>query len=457
MASEKTIEEQNFKEVEVPLNKLHFFPENPRREQMADEDAIRTVLCQEEGVVNLARHLAAHGLNPLDRIAIIAHPKLPGHFVVVEGNRRLCALQLLRDPERTPKAVAKKTFAKLKIDGIPVKANITAVLFAKEDGARTWMSVKHEGEQGGIGTAEWDSTQKARFNRQGSTGQTRPKNPNEQSLALLDYAESNGLLTSAERSKIAITTIRRYLSNPNVRAALALLNGEDLTTDADIQQFEAGLRRFLLDAIPSDDPKAPSAVNSRTTSAERISYAEKLRQDGVTPSDRNETPYKPESKSANAKSPSATATSTKRSKRNPDLRPYVVRTDFREVSGDPALARMVGEGKKLRVDDFVFSANYLVRSILERVVNLYAKRNGVGATRDLEKLITACAKHAENQTPPAPRAVVQVMNKTASNQHLSHAPDTLGAGVHGGVIPSAKDIRRNWDTLQPVYDWLLTH
>ena len=441
----------------MPLNQLHFFPQNPRREPMADEDAIRTVLCQEEGVVNLARHLAKHGLNPLDRIAIIAHPKLPGHFVVVEGNRRLCALQLLRDPERTPKTSAKKIFAKLKTEGMPLPATIPGVLFAKEGGARTWMSVKHEGEQGGIGTVEWDSPQKARFNRQGSTSQTRPKNPNEQSLTLLDYAEATGLLTAEERGKIAITTIRRYLSNPNVRAALALLNAEDLTTDADIQQFNAGLRRFLLDAIPSEDQKNPSAVNSRTSSAERIAYAEKLRQDGVAPAKRDVTPYKPESTAAAATVSNATAVVAKRSKRSPDLRPYVVRTDFREISGDATLARMVIEGKKLRVDDFVFSANYLVRAILERIVNLYAKRNGIGASRDLEKLISACAKHAETSTPPAPRAVVQILNKTASNQHASHAPDTLGAGVHGGVIPSARDIRRNWDTLQPVFEWLLAH
>lgn len=456
MAKQKMIEEQNFEVISAPINKLHFFPQNPRREPMMDEDAIRTALCEEEDVVNLAKHLSVYGMNPLDRIALIAHPKLPGHYVVVEGNRRLCALQLLRDPERAPKASAKKIFAKLSVEGISVQANISAVLFAKEDGARTWMSVKHEGEQGGIGTVDWDATQKARFNRQGATGQTRPKNPNVQSLALLDYAEAKGLLSADERGNIAITTITRYLTNPNVRAALALLNSEDLTTDATSDQFDTAIRRFLLDAVPTGDPKAPPSVSSRTSSSERKAYAEKLRQDGVAPTERGEAPYVPSSK-AESTSAASKATAGKRSKRNPDLRPYVVRTDFRDISGDAALSRMVIEGKKLRVDDFVFSANYIVRAILERTINLYAKRHGIGVTRDLEKVITACAKHAEKRTPAAPRQIVQVMNKTASNQHASHAPDTLGAGVHGGVIPSAKDIRRNWDTLQPVFDWLLAN
>jgi hypothetical protein len=454
MAKQKVIEEQNFAEISAQINLLHFFPENPRREPMADDEAIRMTLCEDEGVLKLAEHVSVHGLNPLDRIAVIAHPKLPGHYIAVEGNRRLCALQLLRDPDRAPKASAKKSFKKLSAEGIAVPSSIKAVLFSKEEGARTWMSVKHEGEQGGIGTVNWDATQKARFNRKGSTGTTRPKNPNVQALALLDYATAKGLLSSEERDRIAITTITRYLSNPNVRAALALINADDLTTNADTDQFDTAILRLLFDAMPTGDPVAPPTVNSRTSSKERTAYAERLRNEGIAPTEREKAPYIPTSKAVNTSNGNNTTTN-KRSKRSPDIRKYVVNTNFREGSGDSALARMVKEGKTLVVEDFVFSANYIIRAVLERTINLYAKRHGIGANRDLEKLIVACAKHAETSTPAAPRAIIQVMNKTATNQHASHAPDTLGAGVHGGIIPTAKDIRRNWDTLQPVFEWLL--
>ena len=49
MAKQEIVDEQNFEEVSASLNQLHFFPQNPRREPLADEDAIRAVLCQEEG------------------------------------------------------------------------------------------------------------------------------------------------------------------------------------------------------------------------------------------------------------------------------------------------------------------------------------------------------------------------------------------------------------------------
>lgn len=445
--------------IKASISKLHFYPQNPRREPNDDQDAIRKELCEEEGVVSLARHVSEHGINPLDLPAVIPHPKLPGHFIVVEGNRRLCALQLLRDPERAPTPASRKVFSKLNAEGIALPSSISVIKFEDADAARIWMSVKHEGEQGGVGTVEWNASQKTRFNQQGERSVTRPKNPNLQALALLDYAQANSLITADERARIALTTVTRYLTNPNVRAALALLNAEDLTTDALPMQFDVAVRRFLLDALPTGEPGVVPAVSSRTSSAERKLYAEKLRQDGFAPTIRDQTPYSPAANAAQAAAAAVASTpaASGRSKQNPDIRPYLVKPGFKESTGDKVLARLVREAKNTRVDDFVFSANYLVRAILERMIVLYAKPHGIGgSTRDLEKWIEACAKHAAAATPPAPRNVVQIMNKTASNMHAGTAPDTLGAGVHGGIIPSGKDIRRAWDTLEPVFVWLLS-
>ena len=445
------------KTIAAPISKLHFYPQNPRREPNEDQDAIRKELCEEEGVINLGRHLSRHGINPLDLPAVIDHPKLPAHFVVVEGNRRLCALQLLRDPERAPTPASRKAFEKLKAEGVVLPAQISAVRFGDAEAARVWMSVKHEGEQGGVGTVEWNASQKTRFNQQGERSLTRPRNPNVQALALLDYAEANALVTPEERGVIALTTITRFLTNPHVRASLALLNGDDLTTDALPMQFDAAIRRFLHDALPTGKLNEKPPVSSRTSSSERKLYAEKLRQEGVAPTARDQTPYSPALNAAKAAAAATAAPAAARSKQNQDTRTYLIKSSFRETSGDKVLSRLVREGKSTRVDDFVFCANYLVRAILERMVVLYAKPHGIGgSTRDLERWIEACAKHAAKAVPTAPRQVVQIMNKTASNMHAGTAPDTLGAGVHGGIVPLGKDTRRAWDTLEPVFVWLLS-
>lgn len=115
-------------DVVVPFNKLHFDPHNPRNEPEDDEEKIRTEFGAQEETTRLAAHMAEHGQNPLDRLAIIKHPKLPDHFVVREGNRRLSAMQLLRDPERAP-TNTRKTFTRLAASGVPIPDQVQAVLF----------------------------------------------------------------------------------------------------------------------------------------------------------------------------------------------------------------------------------------------------------------------------------------------------------------------------------------
>ena len=200
-----------FEDVLVVFNRLHFDPVNPRGEPEPDEEKVRASFGSQPETLTLATHIAEKGQNPLDRLAIIAHPKIPGHFVVREGNRRLCALQLLRDPNRAPSVDARKAFQKLASTGRPILDRVNAVLFNEKDSERTWMSVKHEGPQGGLGTLQWGATEKTRFNREGITGKTRPKNPNRQAEALLTYAVNGALITPEERELISLTTITRYL------------------------------------------------------------------------------------------------------------------------------------------------------------------------------------------------------------------------------------------------------
>ena len=65
-----------------------------------------------EQILPLAEDICDRGLSPLERLAAIPHPTLDGHFVMVEGNRRLCSLKLLRDPAKAPVA-DRKAFKKL--------------------------------------------------------------------------------------------------------------------------------------------------------------------------------------------------------------------------------------------------------------------------------------------------------------------------------------------------------
>jgi hypothetical protein len=451
MAKPKVTAGPEHVDVLIQFSKLHFDPVNPRGEPEPDEEKICALYGAQSETAVLATHMAEHGLNPLDRIGLIEHPKLPGHFVVREGNRRLCAMQLLRDPERAPSSAIRKVFQRLSEGGRPIPDKIQAVLFNQKPKARVWMSVKHEGPQGGLGTLTWGASQKTRFNREGETGVTRPKNPNRQAEALLTYAVAQGLITPEERALIAITTLTRYL--PNVRSALALLNTEDCMTNSPQAEFNAALLRFLRDAKDPGSPNVQADVHSRSTSDQRKEYAERLRAEGVAPTTRNLPPYDPATSppsSASAKKGSTAA----RSSADPSKRKQLIFSNFAVPIRDNALLRLVKEGKELDPDEARFSCNYLNRVILERIVHLYAKKHGVGGQGEFSDVVQRVIADAKNSQNPPSKNVSLTLTKTADKKS-SYSYEIMSNPVHGGMIPSGADNRSNWETLQPALEYLL--
>lgn len=451
MSRKKQASELEHEDIVVSFNMLHFDPVNPRGVPEADEEKIRALFGSQHETLILATHLAENGQNPLDRLAIIEHPKLPGHYVTREGNRRLCAMQLLRDPDRAPTEATRKAFQKVASTGRPIPDDVPAVLFHAKHKARVWMSVKHEGEQGGLGTLQWGTAEKARFNREGETGTTRPKNPNRQAEALLTYAVKEGLITPEERKLIALTTITRYL--PNVRTALALLNTEDCTTNADPDEFNAALQRFLKDTKAPGTPGVSADVHSRSTAAQRTEYAETLRREGVSPVNRNLSPYDP-SQAPPAK-PAVKASTTPKSATHPSKRKQLIPSTFVVAIKDNVLLRLVGEGKELHPDEARFSCNYLNRVILERVVHLYATKYGVGRDGDFADVVQRVISHARASAHPPTKGNANILTKTA-DKRTSYSYELMSNPIHGGSIPSGADNRSNWETLQPALEYLLS-
>lgn len=436
-------------DVVVSFSKLHFDPVNPRGEPEPDEEKIRNLFGSQSETLILATHLAENGQNPLDRLGIIQHPKLAGHFVIREGNRRLCAMQLLRDPARAPTEATRKAFQKLVSTGRPIPDKVQAVLFHEKHKARVWMSVKHEGPQKGLGTLEWGSKEKTRFNREGTTGVTRPKNPNRQAEALLTYAVKEGLVTPEERNLIALTTITRYL--PNVRTALALLNTEDCTTNARPAEFNAALQRFLKDAKDTGTPGVRASVHSRSTSAQRTEYAEALRSEGISPVNRDHSPYDP---SLSPPAKPAGKGGTSKSATHPGKRKQLIPSSFAVDIKDNVLLRLVGEGKALHPDEARFSCNYLNRVILERIVHLYATKHGVGRDGDFAEVVQRVISHAKASAHPPTKGIANILTKTA-DKRSSYSYELMSNPIHGGSIPSGADNRANWETLQPALEYLL--
>jgi hypothetical protein len=249
----------------IPIGRVFLDNENPRFEQVESEREAIERLCAKENVLPLATDIVKHGLNPLETFALIAtrtgKKASKPSYVVAEGNRRLCALKLLNDPDLAPTSF-KKSYREL-AKGWKSSGTISGIVFKNKEEVAVWLQRMHQGEQGGVGRKRWSAEQQQRF---GDGGR------NKVAQEFLDYAEGQGLITPEQRSG-KITTVQRFLTNETFREALGL-DKEDpdsirrTRSDADFRKLA---KRFVDDLV--DGKKA----NSRMNRADIVDYARKLK------------------------------------------------------------------------------------------------------------------------------------------------------------------------------------
>ena len=249
--------------IDVKLDDIFLDLNNPRHEPFKNQGETIEYLSRDEYIIPLAKDIVKNGLNPLELIAII--PDNTGldngkkTYFVADGNRRICALKLLHDPELAPHKnrrsfeEAAKNWA-----GIP---DLPCVLFENRGAVKPWLDRTHGGEKGGIGPRKWNADQIARH-----SGNKR----NQFALEFLDYAELHKLITSDKRER-KLTTVGRYLSNKRVRDAMGIHLGDrnELMRTRPKKDFHLLLEKFLDDLLAG-------RIHSRSTTDDQEAYAMEL-------------------------------------------------------------------------------------------------------------------------------------------------------------------------------------
>ena len=234
--------------------------DNPRHVSKENQEQVIEYLLADEEVYNLARHMSQNGINPLEVVAVF--PDDDGNLVVAEGNRRVCAAQLLTDPQKAPEAVRAR-FKALAAKSQDV-SQINIAEFPDYVTAQPWLQVLHDGEQEGIGRRRWKPDQKARA--------TTSKSTDALAVALLDYAEQQGIISSEMRKGVLVSTATRYLANPAVRKAMGLTSAatsDKIEFIGDEVRFAKVLTNFC-DGIQS------RKLHSRSITKDWVGYASKL-------------------------------------------------------------------------------------------------------------------------------------------------------------------------------------
>ena len=252
---------------QVDIERIFLYEENPRHEPIETQPEIIEHLCKDEQVFNLARSISEAGPNPLELLGLVqiagsGASETKKAYQVWEGNRRICAIKLLNDPDLAPPHL-RADFARLASasDRVPIKM-ITSVIFDDHDDLKYWMGIIHNGPQEGAGRLAWDSQQKARH-----FGSSR----NRVALAVLDAAEGMGLISKEERHG-KLTTAQRFLNSSVVKEALGIdaSNLDDITYNRTPEDFNKQLGRFIADL------KEGVKISSRNNRAQIETYGRKL-------------------------------------------------------------------------------------------------------------------------------------------------------------------------------------
>ncbi len=227
----------------VFLSRLILHDDNPRFEGLLEEAEAIEALCKGEKVLELAKDIVENGLSPLERFMVFQEDTQddPGdvNFVVAEGNRRLCALKLLKDPKKSPsqhREVFKKLARKYK-----TPRKIEVVVVEDEDERKKWITRAHAGASNGLGRKQWDTTQKTRYFQ-------NPRNLRGQ--AILDYAVKRKFIETDDAEKM-LSHLVRLIGNPIMRSTLGLRFDKDpnrVSRDRPLEDFDKLLTWLLNEA-----------------------------------------------------------------------------------------------------------------------------------------------------------------------------------------------------------------
>jgi len=327
---------------------------------------------------------------------------------------------------------------------------VKAHVFASKKDAKQWIDMRHLGSQGGVGIREWNLTQKTRAAGENTKTSARD---NTLSVLVLDRLVARGALSQNQRASVNVSTLTRYLGTPGVRAILGLGDNRQLIYTHDAHEVDSALLQFVLDSI---EPLAEGGfrVHSRTNSADRLKYANELKTRGGAPSTPLEHPG-PAPKPIQVRTQSEKATSgQRRSAVHPDKRKRLIPSDFSISHKDPVLLRLRREALDLEIEKFMFSANYVLRALVEQTMVLFAKKRGRWKQSIGDQALTqACANELREMGVTG--KALSVIQKAAGNDATPYSLHSLGHAVHGGSIPIATELKRHFDTWRPSLEAML--
>ncbi|KAB2757953.1 hypothetical protein F9K81_11405 [Brucella anthropi] len=152
--------------MEIDISAISLDVQNFRHKKVATErEAIATLLSDEKThkVADLAEDIISmKGLDPSSRLIVMADPEEEGHYVALEGNRRLTALKTLINPDLAINLPTHRAFRELSPRFISLGIKTVDCVVLNRQQAFEWIKRKHYTGMGGKGVIQWSAVGTAR-------------------------------------------------------------------------------------------------------------------------------------------------------------------------------------------------------------------------------------------------------------------------------------------------------
>jgi hypothetical protein len=151
--------------IELSWAELILDPQNPRLEEASDttREEINALLdLERDKLLNLAKDISETGrLSPFEIPGVVVED---GLYIVVEGNRRVAALRMLKSPDLVDDPRIRRRVEAIAAGGTgPEK--VACNLFDSREESRHWIELRHRGEMDGRGVSPWTTDMANRFSR----------------------------------------------------------------------------------------------------------------------------------------------------------------------------------------------------------------------------------------------------------------------------------------------------
>lgn len=465
------------KRLTISLSNLYLDLQNPRYEQQQSQnESLNTIAGEQKGkLIVLLKDILENGLNPSDIPIVMPDPTRGNGYVVLEGNRRIAALKLFKKPRILTSVTMRQRYSKLhdEYKNKNIKSVECLIVNSREE-ANLWIERKHEGEMSGAGTVRWNSVQASRFRASKSGKDTKV-------LQLIDFMRvaSEGDVSFAEEiSKVSATNLERFLSTPDVRAALGLEfnNGEYSSRyewNEVLKGLKAVVKRFNRDDFSVRDIYHKEdrmdfigriSVDELPDKSKRTEGTWKLKEfvgggtDGFTASSgADEQEDQSEDSSDTMSSATGTVGEDKQEERPTSRNTFLPDSLTLTIPND-RINRIYNELKLLSHVSQPNTCGVMMRVFLELSVDYALEQfsmlknsavSGSDDPRDLRQKTNAVIQRLDSQKYLGSAKAKGIKTEINKNQSV-FSVDTMNAYVHNGDFnPIPKDVMLSWDNIQP--------